>query len=253
MRSAAAVAGDPPKPMPRSVLCPYCGSATPGTDRCSACAGRFDPLSRQATQNHMGPWYVRDERSPHRPGCTYDTLCRLVDAGQVGPDSVIRGPSTRQFWTLARHTPGVAHRLGCCHNCRAPVSRDAFQCPSCQAAFVVDQDRQHLGVGEARPLPGKGTPEVLAMQAGGLGGATVSPANTEITRPSVAGDGPLGAELEHARDRAARWRHQAELDRTRGVIALVLATLVVLVSLFYAGVLASRPAATESAATASEG
>lgn len=260
MAEALRIAGPPPTPQPRAILCPFCGSVTPGTDRCAACQGRFDPLSRQATQNHMGPWYIRDERSPYRPGCTYETVLRLVDSGQIGLDTVLRGPSTRQFWTLARHTPGVSHRLGVCHNCRTPVGKDAFQCPSCHAAFNIDRDRQHLGLGPSRPLPGQGTPEVLAMQAGppgaGLGLRASDVGGTsgvsEITR-----DGPAGAGgnaeptdpaevMQHARARVARYREESRKDRQRGVIALVLASLVVGASLFYAGLVASR-ASTDAA------
>jgi hypothetical protein len=250
MREAMAVAGELPRPVPRAVLCPYCGSASPGSDRCASCGGRFDPLSRQATQNHMGPWFLRDDRSPHRPGCTYDTLIRMVDAGQIGPDAVLRGPSTRQFWTLARHTPGVAQRFGFCHNCRASVSRDAFQCPSCHASFSVDRDRQHLGVGEARPLPGKAAPEVLAMQAG----ATTPQAVVAVQPPGFAGGaGPDDAAERGTRERAARWREQAEKDRTRGVIALVLAALVVLVSIFYGAVVRTKSAPSAPQPVAAEG
>lgn len=246
MAEALRVAGDLPTPQPRSVLCPFCGSVTPGADRCAGCGGRFDPLSRQATQNHMGPWFVRDEGSPHRPGCTYETMMRMVDGGQVGLDSVIRGPSTRQFWMLARHAPGVAHRLGVCHNCRASVARDAFQCPECHAGFSIDRDRQHLGLGPARPLPGQGPPEVLAMHAG------PAPARGDIPRDLVAGEpsadrvgaGP-GVEatddiVGHARSRVARYREEARKDRQRGVIALVLASLVVVMSLAYAGLVGGR-------------
>ena len=42
------------------VVCPYCGHAQSaagvGAAQCAACKGLFDPLSRQATQNAMGPW-----------------------------------------------------------------------------------------------------------------------------------------------------------------------------------------------------
>jgi len=198
----------------------------------------------------MGPWFIRDDRSPHRPGCTYETLIRMVDAGQIGPDAVLRGPSTRQFWTLARHTPGVAQRLGFCHNCRASVSKDAFQCPSCHASFSVDRDRQHLGVGEVRPLPGKGSPEVLAMQAGSppaQAAAAIQPAGFSGAEPSDA------AAERGIRDRAARWREQAEKDRTRGVIALVLAALVVLVSLFYGAVVRTKSTPADSQPAVAEG
>ncbi|MEX0876438.1 MAG: hypothetical protein WD114_03170, partial [Phycisphaerales bacterium] len=119
MAEALAVAGGSPTPQLRSLVCPYCGTVTPDSGRCGHCGGRFDPLSRQATQNQMGPWEIRDERVPFRPGCVYDTLLRLVDLGKISTETVLRGPSTRQFWMLARHTPGVALRLGLCHNCQA--------------------------------------------------------------------------------------------------------------------------------------
>jgi hypothetical protein len=190
----------------------------------------------------MGPWFVRDDRNPHRPGCTYETLCRLVDSGSVGPDTVLRGPSTRQFWSLARHAPGVAHRLGFCHNCREPVTKDAFQCPKCHAAFGVDRDRQHLGVGPFRPLPGQGTPEVLAMQAGPPrvgAGVEESKDFTRIGSGAGSEAAPAPEDLvqaaSQARAAAADWRRERDLERTRGVIALVLAGLVVLTSLMYTG------------------
>lgn len=244
MRQAMGVAGEIPRPQPRAVLCPYCGSLTGNTARCTGCGGRFDPLSRQATQNHMGPWAIRDERSPHRPGCTYETLCRLVDSGAVGLDTVVRGPSTRQFWTLARHAPGVASRLGVCHNCRAEVKKDAFSCPSCHASFGVDRDRQHMGVGPVRPLPGQGTPEVLALHAGPARSPATEP--RDFTRSegggadSVGGLAAASAAVSQAQSAAARWKYVSDLDRQRGVIALVLAAMVVLTSLVYAGMVADR-------------
>lgn len=243
MAHAAAIAGEPPTPQPRAVICPYCGSQTALTGRCTACGGRFDPLSRQATQNHMGPWSVRDDRNPHRPGCTFDTLCRLVDTGAVTPDTVVRGPSTRQFWTLARHTPGIAHRLGFCHNCRQPVAKDAFQCPACHAPFTVDRDRQHLGVGPFRPLPGQATPEFLARHAGP--NPTPPTPNQDPARPAAAEPPPARELLDmakRAQSAAADWRRASQLERKRGWIALILAGLVVLTSLLYSGVVASKHA-----------
>jgi hypothetical protein len=249
MTRALAVAGDLPKPQPRAVLCPYCGSATAQTGRCTACGGRFDPLSRQATQNHMGPWSIRDDRNPHRPGCTYDTLCRLIDSGAITPDTVLRGPTTRQFWTLARNTPGVAHRLGFCHNCRAPVTKDAFQCPSCHAPFGVDRDRQHLGIGPFRPLPGQGAPEVMALHAGPPQSSRSSPTaplpvpTTGSPFPSAPND-ELLAMAKRAQSAAANWRRSNQLERTRATIALILAALVVVTSLLYTGLVISRNSAT---------
>ena len=219
----------------------------------AACGGRFDPLSRQATQNHMGPWSVRDERNPHRPGCTYDTICRMIDAGTISPDTVLRGPTTRQFWTLARHTPGVAHRLGFCHNCREPVDKNAFQCPTCHAPFTADRDRQHLGVGPYRPLPGQGAPEVLALHAGPPDRAGRPPEPAPRGSPSQpAPDAELLAMAKRAQSVAAEWRRASRLERTRAVIAMALAGLVILISLVYTGLIVSRNTQPSSPAAATE-
>ncbi|MEZ6317858.1 MAG: hypothetical protein R3B49_03745 [Phycisphaerales bacterium] len=97
---------------------PLCGQITGAATRCDRCGGRFDPLSRQATQNAMGPWTFLDPACPTRPGCSYETLRTLVEQAIVKRDAVIRGPSTRQFWMLATRVPGVAHLFGVCHSCQ---------------------------------------------------------------------------------------------------------------------------------------
>ncbi len=242
MEHARAVAGEPPTPRLRSIVCPYCGAVTPDTGRCGVCAGRFDPLSRQATQNQMGPWAIRDERSPFRPGCAYDTLARLIDQGKVTTETVLRGPSTRQFWMLARHAPGVAHRLGVCHNCQTPVKPDAFACPNCHAPFSVERDRQHLGLGPARPLGGQGMPEVLALRAepasvGGRGAIASAP----LGGPEE-GSGPDGSpptdmaarrQIEEANQLAQRWRQHSDATRRRAWVVMIAAAVLMLLSMGY--------------------
>jgi hypothetical protein len=152
-------------PKLRNLICPFCGDLTADSGRCAHCHARFDPLSRQATQNEMGPWFVRDDSMPYRPGCSYSTIQRLIENGGIQANSVLRGPSTHQFWMLAKHTPGVAHLLGVCHSCGEAVEKDAFACRNCHAAFSTDRDRQHLGLGPTRPLPGRAPAQVLALHA----------------------------------------------------------------------------------------
>lgn len=249
MAEAREIAGEPPRPQLRSIVCPYCGSVTPDSGRCSRCNGRFDPLSRQATQNQMGPWEIRDDRVPFRPGCSYATLSRLTEQGVIGPDTVLRGPSTRQFWMLAKHTPGVAHKLGLCHNCQTTVKPDAFSCPKCEAVFEVERDRQHLGLGPSRPLPGQGLPEVLALHAEPASvkhGQNV--ASTAIASP--AGSSPLRTadqtaasnantdqntrrQLEDANRLVRQWRERANLDRQHAWVVIVIASLITLGALGY--------------------
>jgi len=156
----------PDEPAAQATLCPYCGHVSGNPKRCRVCGGLFDPLSRQATQNTMGPWFVRDESSPHLPGCSYETLRKLVLRGKVGRASIIRGPTTRQFWVIATRVPGVAHLLGECHSCHAPTSAQATSCPSCGARFVVSPDRQQMGLGPVHLLPGQASPEQIAAQSG---------------------------------------------------------------------------------------
>ena len=157
--------GELASPKLRRLICPFCGALTADSGRCGSCHARFDPLSRQASQNEMGPWFVRDETMPHRPGCNYTTIKRLVETGGIEANSVLRGPSTRQFWMLAKHTPGVGQLFGVCHNCGSEVAKDAFSCGKCHEVFSTDRDRQHLGLGPSRPLPGRAAVEVLAMRA----------------------------------------------------------------------------------------
>lgn len=149
-------------------LCPYCGhghSLAPGKPRplqCEACKGRFEPLSRQATQNAMGPWQIRDAEHPFRPPCSYETVVRLAQRGRITPTTIVRGPTTRQFWSYARDTPGVAAVLGRCHACHTPISTDDTTCPSCEAILRPETDRQQLGLSPKAVLPGEVPPEQIA-------------------------------------------------------------------------------------------
>ncbi len=130
------------------VLCPYCGHAQGASksNRCNDCGGLFEPLSRRATQIAMGPWTVRDKAHPFRPGCSYPVLVKMIEAGRVTPTTVLRGPTTRQFWSVARNVPGVAHLLGYCHNCGFHVDPEAKLCPKCETPFKKVRTRNELGL-----------------------------------------------------------------------------------------------------------
>jgi len=255
MEQAAVVAGEMPVPQLRSLVCPYCGTITPDSGRCSACSGRFDPLSRQATQNQMGPWSIHDNRLPFRPGCTYETVVRLIEQRAISTETILRGPSTRQFWTLARHTPGVAHLLGMCYSCQTPVKTDAFACPVCHASFTAERDRQHLGLGPSRPLPGQGLPEVLALHAepaSQLGARHSGVVSTPIeTRTSLdTGISPNGRtaralggggsssedeqKIEEANRIARRWRSAWRLERRRAWMVMGVMGAITVLAVVYA-------------------
>jgi hypothetical protein len=135
------------------LICPYCGEPQPAGNRCRACGGLTEPLSRQATHNEMGPWYIRDPERPFQPGCSYETLIRLIERGQIGKTTVVRGPTTTQFWTIARRVPGIAHLFGYCHQCGGPVNPRAHGCDDCGAPFGAYLDRNFLGLPDIRPMP----------------------------------------------------------------------------------------------------
>ena len=132
---------------PTPVLCPYCGHLQKkGGGRCEECNGLFEPLSRYATQIAMGPWQVRDPKRPFQPGRSYEVLKKQIAAGRIGPHTVIRGPTTHQFWALARHVPGVSHLVGYCHACDAEVGPEVRRCPSCGQRFREVPQRNELGL-----------------------------------------------------------------------------------------------------------
>lgn len=133
--------------------------------RCQDCKGLLEPLSRQASQNAMGPWFIRDTANPFRPGCSWETLVRLAEKGRITRETVVRGPETRQFWKLAGSVPGLAAKLGACHACAAEVSPRAEACPGCGASFSVVTDRQFLGLSPVRLLPGQAPASAVAASA----------------------------------------------------------------------------------------
>ncbi|MCC6908301.1 MAG: hypothetical protein IT430_10205 [Phycisphaerales bacterium] len=134
------------------VICPYCGHTQTGATRCDVCGGLFEPLSRQATQNAMGPWFIRDEAQPFRPGCCYDVLVRMIERGKVGPATIVRGPTTQQFWKRADRVQGLSHLMGLCFSCGERVGRTDVCCEFCGAMFTEEDERQVLGLAPVRDL-----------------------------------------------------------------------------------------------------
>lgn len=203
------------EPSPNPVfVCPFCGSPTPDQPRCAHCSGPLDPLSRQATQNAMGPWFVRDEQQPFRPGCSYETILSMVARGKILAETILRGPSTSQFWYPARRVPGIAHRLasgGVCHSCQQPVTTES-ECPRCHAVFHADPDRQFLGLMPVRAIPGAPTPtpeirtqaqaNPVSVNPWPLPGQAATPARAAEPRPSIA-EGRTESEIATLRRRSA--------------------------------------------------
>ena len=132
------------------LICPYCGELQPAEDACRVCDGRFKRPARQERQNGMGPWFVRDRTAPFRPGLSYASIAQEIEAGRIDRYTILRGPTTKQFWTVAKRAPGIAHLVGYCHNCRETVNPKDHHCQSCDVAFGAYLDRNYLGLPEVQ-------------------------------------------------------------------------------------------------------
>lgn len=170
------------------VLCPYCGLLQAISDRCGRCRGLFDPASRQATQNAMGPWQVYSQTLATAPGLSFERLREMVLRGRITRETVLRGPATRQFWAFACNTQGIAVLLGECHHCHEKVDAAEFLCRSCGAVLTCTTDRQHLGLAPVRSGPGlggSGGPSPAPVPAPATAAPPVSPAFGASPEPAV--------------------------------------------------------------------
>lgn len=174
------------------VLCPYCGHAQHGGDRCQVCSGLFEPLSRRATQLAMGPWQIRDKHNPFRPGCCYDIVKKMAAAGKIKSTTVMRGPTTRQFWSIARNVPGISHLIGYCHECGFHVSPSDAKCGDCGAVFVEHRQRNQLGLTYKNDDEARLGQQILDAEIKGEPiPARAMPGPTKRTRPRPAKSGDL--------------------------------------------------------------
>ena len=134
--------------IPRFMVCPYCGSMHKDhlPEICEHCYGRLDLESREHTRADLGPWFLRNVDRPFSPGMRYETLVRQMGLGRIRSTDVVRGPTTGQFWTVARKVPGLSHHFGLCHACQAPASPEDDACRACGASFQVMLDRNRMGL-----------------------------------------------------------------------------------------------------------
>lgn len=219
-----AVGGADRTAVPVAEVCPYCGGEHRGGNRCEHCAGFVDPLSRQATQNEMGPWFVRDESRPFRPGCRLETLERWVRSGRITPDTIIRGPSTHQNWLPAIRVPGVARLFGRCHACGGAVEATDSICAACGAGLETTRDRQHLGLSPVRALPGRSDPERVALS---LIGAQMNGSPAPVSQATPPTPAPR---MDEATRRTRRLERELRAAARRANIAWCLAAVLAFLS-----------------------
>ena len=127
----------PPQQLRRALggkyVCPFCGTQR-DTDigSCPNCSLEDSPTTRSATRSKLGPWYVLQSRNPSAPGMNFATLMVLVQKGRVTARSIVRGPTTGQFWRHAARAKGVSREFGLCWSCGGDVSKTARACPACK-------------------------------------------------------------------------------------------------------------------------
>ena len=113
-------------------VCPFCGTVSDRVDEaCRRCTMENTALTRQATRARIGPWYVMQARNPAAPGMKCSTLLALIRKGQITPKSVIRGPTTHQFWRFAARVKGISREFGVCFSCGTRLDSKSSECPRC--------------------------------------------------------------------------------------------------------------------------
>ena len=144
----------------------------------------------------MGPWQIRDKNQPFRPSCCYDVLKSMAAAGKIKPTTVMRGPTTRQFWSIARNVPGVSHLIGYCHECGNHVSPSDSRCGQCHAIFSEPRQRNELGLTYKTDLEVElGTQQLKAEINGEPIPQRQVPGPTKKTKPKSARPSDLLAEV----------------------------------------------------------
>jgi serine/threonine protein kinase len=105
-----------------------------------------------------GPWSYLAPEGPQNSRVALQTLAGWVRNGQIGPESMVRGPTTGDRWTFASRTPGLSKYMGLCPHCQDAVAPDAEVCPSCDR--YVDWPLHMLISDALAPFDGNDTGEM---------------------------------------------------------------------------------------------
>ena len=125
-------------------ICPCCGDASDG-DECAGCGTVFAPPEK-STRLTWGPWTLREPKRPFQAGISFDEVRYRISLGAVEASTVLRGPSTYQFWSIARNVPGISHLVGYCHACGGRADASHERCLACRALFAVNFSPNLLGL-----------------------------------------------------------------------------------------------------------
>lgn len=128
-------------PPVESVVCPFCAHVrTEATGSCPKCTMEDTPTTRRSTGERIGPWFVLQRKNPTAPGLRLSVLLTLARRGHVTAKSIVRGPTTGQFWRYASQVKGLSRVFGTCWHCGGSVSPDATNCPRCRSAQEIPDD-----------------------------------------------------------------------------------------------------------------
>lgn len=139
------------------LVCPFCGvlQDTSEDEVCGVCSRLIGRSTLVVAENEMGPWWIRREKYPFRPGMTYDHIADYARNGKIDERTIIRGPTTKQLWDIAGRVKGIAHLMGRCHACGVKVDPSSRSCTACSADFFVYRDRNNLGLDQNEPSEGE--------------------------------------------------------------------------------------------------
>jgi predicted RNA-binding Zn-ribbon protein involved in translation (DUF1610 family) len=113
-------------------VCPFCGTLNESAiEPCAKCTMMNTPQTRRVTRGRIGPWYVMQSRNPAAPGMKFDVLVAFIRKGQVTARSIVRGPTTHQFWRYAAHVKGLSREFGLCYSCGVDIATESHLCPHC--------------------------------------------------------------------------------------------------------------------------
>jgi hypothetical protein len=160
----------PDAPPVESVVCPFCAHVRADTTgSCPKCTMEDTPTTRRSTGERIGPWFVLQRKNPTAPGLRLSVLLTLARRGHVTAKSIVRGPTTGQFWRYAGQVKGLSRVFGLCWHCGASVSPDAATCPRCRSAQEIPDDpdqflENHAALPVMREIPKETTePEPRAL------------------------------------------------------------------------------------------
>lgn len=80
------------------------------------------------------------------PGFNEAILRQQITAGRITANTILRGPTTNQFWVNAADAPGVSRLMGTCHACHQPVEPTDTTCQFCKADMSLPDDVDALGL-----------------------------------------------------------------------------------------------------------